>query len=702
MNFRIRTKFIGILVIASLLPLVIALIVFRWFGEHYSRESEGIRFKEAATHFSYSMTKSLTCEIKLFNQWRLLSEIASNVEADHAIQSGLSETERMAEIEATEALWPTLTPDSARIQALLQNDLSLQMQAFMASNQHFAEIFITDRIGRLIAATQKTSDYWQADEAWWQAAILLDENMLNLEALNYDESAQVHSIDISLPLYQVTATGRELVGVIKAVLNASNIFQSFTLFDLNDAPTQEVVIESGEVLVNIQNSQITPLTKRINPKAAARLRGPQPGWGLEYVDNDELSVIGYAPIRLHLDDSDLQVYGLRPMWAVIYRDDALVMAPVNRRVRQITQIGILLIGIFACMGYAIASRKIIQPITKLRLASEAVSRTVRLGEQPKRHSEQQAALESSTLLEGVRSIQTKDEIEDLAREFAFMGQRILSYQEKLESEIALKTDEIQRDLEFARDFQVKMMPQGYPHIKSPFKNDMIGLDFYHIYKPASSVSGDFFDVLEISDSIVGIFIADVMGHGVRSALVTAILTTLMHNIKSHADQPAEFLKLLNSHFHKMIYNSGELIFASAFYLVLDLENKTVRYASAGHPSPLLVDRHDGRVVPLTPHLTNNPALGLFPESDYQTFSRAINKHDLFLMFTDGVFECSDGDGVEFGQARLQQLLEANQSTDLHTLMDLIVNTINQYARPHGLDDDICLVGLELCDRSGQR
>jgi serine phosphatase RsbU (regulator of sigma subunit) len=72
------------------------------------------------------------------------------------------------------------------------------------------------------------------------------------------------------------------------------------------------------------------------------------------------------------------------------------------------------------------------------------------------------------------------------------------------------------------------------------------------------------------------------------------------------------------------------------------------------------------------------------------------------MFTDGVFECSDGDGVEFGQARLQQLLEANQSTDLHTLMDLIVNTINQYARPHGLDDDICLVGLELCDRSGQR
>jgi len=700
MNFRIRSKFIGILVIASLLPLGIALIVFRWFGEHYSRQSEGIRFKEAAVHFSDSMTHSLASEIKLFNQWCELRKIASSVNAEQAGQPAWDEAEDVAAIQATEALWPTLNPDSPRLQALLQNELSLKMQAFIANNPHFAEIFITDQMGRLIAATQKTSDYWQADEAWWQAAILLDEHMLNLEALNYDESAQVHSIDISLPLYQVTATGREIVGVIKAVLDASTIFYNSPVLDVKDVPTQEVVLNSGQVLVNIQNTQIAPLTKQINPKAAALLQGRKPGWALEYVDHDEPSVIGFAPIRLHLDDSELQVYGLRPMWAVIYREDTLVMAPVNRRVRLITQIGILLVGFFAVTGYAIASRKIIQPITKLRLASEAISQTVRLEEQPKRRSEKQAAQKSSMLLKEVRSVQTKDEIEELAQEFAFMGQRILSYQKKLETEIALKTDEIERDLEFAREFQVKLMPQKYPHLQSPLKSDRMGLDFYHIYKPASSVSGDFFDVLKLSDSVVGIFIADVMGHGVRSALVTAILTTLIHNLKSHADQPAEFLQLLNSHFHKIIYHPGELIFASAFYLVLDLENKTARYASAGHPSPLLVNRRDGRVIQLTPNLTNNPALGLLPESDYQTFSRATNPHDLFLMFTDGVFECSDSAGVEFGQARLKQLVEDNQSTDLHTLMALIASTIKQYSEPHGLDDDVCLVGVEFLERNG--
>lgn len=699
MNFRIRSKFIGILVIASLLPLGIALLVFRWFGEHYSRQSEGIRFKEAAAHFSSSMTHSLASEIGLFNQWCMLSEIASAVNTYNSKQPVLSEVERMAVIQATEAVWPSLTADSPRMQALLQNSLSRQLQAFIANHRNFAEILITDRDGRLIAATQKTSDYWQADEAWWQSAMLLGEDMVHLEGLNYDESAQVHSIDLTLPLYQKTTAGSEIVGVIKAVLDASPVFHSFSQLDVQNSPTQEVVLESGEVLVNIQNTQIAPLTKQINPKAANRLQGGRAGWALEYVDKAEPSVIGFAPIRLHFNDSDLQVYGLRPMWAVVYRDDALVMSPVNHRVGQMTQIGMLLVIVFALMGYAIASRKIIEPIKKLRLASEAVSRTVRLEEKTKRRSAQRAALESSNLLEQVRSIQTKDEIEDLAQVFAFMGQRILSYQEKLESEIAIKTDAIERDLQFAREFQVKLMPQKYPHLNAAAKNDMMRLDFYHIYKPASSVSGDFFDVLKLSDSTVGIFIADVMGHGVRSALVTAILTTLMQNIKSYAEQPAEFLQRLNSHFYQMIHSSGELIFASAFYLVLDLENKTARFASAGHPSPLLVDRRDGKTVPLTPHLTNNPALGLFAESHYQTFSRAINKQDLFLMFTDGVFECTDHHDKEFGQARLQQLVEAHQTTDLHSLMALIVKTINQYTEPHGLDDDICLVGVELFEGS---
>ena len=696
MNFRIRSKFIGILAIASLLPLGIALIAFRWFGERYSRQSEGIRYQEAAAHLSHSLTHSLRSEIELFNQWRILSGIALAVSATDTEQTPRSEAARVAAIEATEALWPTLTPDSPQLQALLHNDLSQQMQAFITEHRNFAEVFITDREGRLIAATQKTSDYWQADEVWWQAAVLLDEDTVNLDGLNYDESAQVYSIDITLPLYQSNQTGREIVGVIKAVLDASPVFQSFSTVDAEHAPTKEVVLESGEVLVNIHDATIAPLTKQIDLKAAERLRGEQSGWVLETVDKDEPSVMGFAPIRLLSNShSDMQVYGLRPMWAVVYRDDALVMAPVNHRVGLITRLGMLVVGAFVLLGYAVASRKIIEPITKLRLASEAVSRTVRLEELPNHRSKQQAALESSTLLEQVRSIQTKDEIEDLAQQFAFMGQRILSYQEKLESEIALKTDAIKRDLEFAREFQVKLMPQKYPHLKSSHKGGMMGLDFHHIYKPASSVGGDFFDVLKLSDSTVGIFIADVMGHGVRSALVTAILSALMQNIRHHANQPADFLQQLNTHFYQIIHSSGELIFASAFYLVLDLENKTARYASAGHPSPLLVDRTAGKVEPLTPHLSNNPALGLFAQSDYQTFSRTLNKRDLFLMFTDGVFECTDSDDEEFGQDRLQQLVEANQATDLHTLMALIVTTINQYAGAHGLDDDVCLVGVEL-------
>ena len=81
-----------------------------------------------------------------------------NQSSSHAEQPPQSQAERMAAIEATEALWPTLRADSPQIRALLENKLSRQMQRFIAEHRNFAEIFVTDPEGRLIAATQKTSD----------------------------------------------------------------------------------------------------------------------------------------------------------------------------------------------------------------------------------------------------------------------------------------------------------------------------------------------------------------------------------------------------------------------------------------------------------------------------------------------------------------------------------------------------------------
>jgi serine phosphatase RsbU (regulator of sigma subunit) len=384
------------------------------------------------------------------------------------------------------------------------------------------------------------------------------------------------------------------------------------------------------------------------------------------------------------------------MWTMAYRDEATVMAPIEERLRWLSFWGLALGGGFILLGYYIASQKIIAPLGSLRQAAHAISQTVESAEENQSaHSKFPASRESNTLLQAVKAIRTGDEIEDLANEFRFMGQRILSYQEKLETKIAEKTEEIQRDLDFARQFQVNLMPQRYPEVPPRSKHPALGLNFHHVYRPASTVGGDFFNVLKLDDTKAGIFIADVMGHGARSALVTAIIATLLQEIEKSTVNPAEALELLNHHFYKVVHTTGDVLFVSAFYLILDLEAMTATYASAGHPSPLLLEQETGNVVELTPHLHNNPALGLFEHRTYELFQRPIKNRDVFLLFTDGLVEVMNSHDEEFGSQRLKKLIEANQREDLTHLADRMVDAAIAFAGNEGPSDDICLVGVEV-------
>jgi serine phosphatase RsbU (regulator of sigma subunit) len=700
-KLRIRSKFVGILVIASLLPLGVGMVAFQWFGERYYRKSQGIALETAASNLSLSLSQSLRHEIDSLDQWIGFAGVGQSARAMDEKEPA-DETEMKAAIDGIEARWPALPDFAPEIAARLGNDLARRLREFQKRNPNFAELLVTDAKGRLIAATHKTSDFWQADETWWQEAAKLGRGAAHVEGPNYDESAEVHSIDIAIPLFDPGQTGGVPVGVLKGVLNVSPLLKKTHPSPDGDIVVHEVVLESGEVLARPSDSNFVPLAERMAAPVVQRFHARQPGWTLDDVAGMGPAVIGFAPIRIvPAEKEDLRLLGLRPMWAVVCRPDAAVMAPVHGRIQIISLAGMGLLGVFVLLGYQIASRKIIEPISRLRRAAEAVSRTVKLDEAPPSGTTPRlASRESAMLLERVESIKTGDEIEDLAHEFAFMGQRILSYHEKLETEIEEKTQELRRDLDFAREFQTNLMPREYPEVTTLAQKPTLSLDFHHIYKPASTVGGDFFNVLKLGDSRAGIFIADVMGHGARSALVTAIVATLLQDAEGRTGDPAEVLRMLNRHFHKIVHNAGEVVFVSAFYLVLDVAARTATYASAGHPSPLLLDRAAGRVIELTPNLSNNPALGLFAESTYQIFKRPLKERDLFLLFTDGLFECANGDGDEFGRERLMRVVEENKDADLHTLANNMVRAARDFAGLEGLADDVCLVGVDVCEPAG--
>jgi PAS domain S-box-containing protein len=104
-----------------------------------------------------------------------------------------------------------------------------------------------------------------------------------------------------------------------------------------------------------------------------------------------------------------------------------------------------------------------------------------------------------------------------------------------------KNAQLEEDLETARELQHALLPQHYPRFPSCASPGASALRFHHFFRSSSGVGGDFFDVFQISDSLAGVFICDVMGHGVRAALVAAILRALVEDLRGRATEPAKFL-----------------------------------------------------------------------------------------------------------------------------------------------------------------
>ncbi|MDQ3815999.1 MAG: fused response regulator/phosphatase, partial [Armatimonadota bacterium] len=222
-----------------------------------------------------------------------------------------------------------------------------------------------------------------------------------------------------------------------------------------------------------------------------------------------------------------------------------------------------------------------------------------------------------------------------------------------QEELRRKNTEMEADLNLAREFQMAFLPQ--PHLSLPRAVGAAGspLRFYNRYYPTSTVGGDFTHLHILSDTMAAVFICDVMGHGVRSALVTAILRGLVEELTPLARDPGQFLTALNSSLITIFERTRATMFASAFYMVVDVTTGWVCYANAGHPNPFHVRRSAGEVEPLPfPDDKLGPALGVFENTSYAVCERALADNDLVVVFTDGLFEVVGADDDEYGEERL--------------------------------------------------
>ena len=273
-------------------------------------------------------------------------------------------------------------------------------------------------------------------------------------------------------------------------------------------------------------------------------------------------------------------------------------------------------------------------------------------------------------------------------------------QKRLAEQVAAYNAQIKADLEMAHKLQESLLPQCYPCFPAAAAAKDSALRFCHRYFWTAQLGGDFFSVQNLSDTEAGVLICDVMGHGVRSALVTAMLRAMVGDLEMHAHDPSRFLSEMNRKLAAILKQIEEPLYATALYFVADIAAGQLRYAKAGHPAPFHFRRQAGIVEPLPFPSHAGAALGLFEKTDFITSERTLAAGDQILLFTDGLFEVTNSEDEDFGPERLLAAARLRMNLPLPELMDGLIADVRAFADGNDFSDDVCLLGMEVARTAG--
>lgn len=261
---------------------------------------------------------------------------------------------------------------------------------------------------------------------------------------------------------------------------------------------------------------------------------------------------------------------------------------------------------------------------------------------------------------------------------------------ELASQLKIKNEAYEEELHLAREVQHALNIVDMP----PFECSQRKLHFGARYIPISGLAGDFYEVINITPCKVGVLICDVMGHGVRSALIVAMLRGLLEKQSDQSADPSAFLQGLNEGLAAILERAGTTMFATAFYGVIDLNAGTITYSNAGHPGAVVVDSAGARQIGAA-RSEKGPGLGLIRRAAYPSNSLELKDIKRLILFTDGVLEAENEKGEPYFESRLLSIVSDHMDSGTNELLDEILNSVLDHSHHQHFDDDVCLFAIDI-------
>jgi serine phosphatase RsbU (regulator of sigma subunit) len=235
------------------------------------------------------------------------------------------------------------------------------------------------------------------------------------------------------------------------------------------------------------------------------------------------------------------------------------------------------------------------------------------------------------------------------------------------------------DLQHARSIQLNAMETDLA------EDPRIQIAVHNI--PYEYVSGDFYRAERLTDDSYVIFMADIMGHGVSSALYAMTIRSIWEEARGLLSNPSAFCTHLNEQLFNMTKRDDS--FATAVFGVFDLSKMKYKFVRAGHPPPLL--HRNGSVVPCG---TPNQALGLFLDGEFIADEIDLQLGDRFLVYTDGAIEINNSDGEELGMDGLAKIIlnEQKNSSGIEFIKKMETRIL-EYSNLMTFCDDLTLAEI---------
>jgi phosphoserine phosphatase RsbU/P len=275
-------------------------------------------------------------------------------------------------------------------------------------------------------------------------------------------------------------------------------------------------------------------------------------------------------------------------------------------------------------------------------------------------------------------IDRRDQLGVLGESFNLMTGSISGLIEEQKQRLRLENE-----ISIAREVQNQLFPQKLPSIP--------GVEIEAICKAARTVSGDYYDFIELSPTHLAMAIADISGKGISAALLMASLQAALRSQMLTEDSEnlstSELVSRLNKH---LVRNTGDDRFATFFIAIYDSATRTLRYTNAGHLPSLLIGNGSAK------HLdVGGMVLGVMEDYKYEEGFLAVPPDALFVAYSDGLVEPENVYGEEFGIRRLEDAAARAKGATPLMVAEALMAAAEEWAGTAEQADDMTVIAARL-------